>query len=60
MEININRGDGTFGRDISWKTPKESCNLVAVEDVNGDSKPDLVCIESSATGEGMYAYLNVR
>lgn len=60
MEVSVNQGGGTFRNNVDWKDKKESCKLVAVQDVNGDGKPDLVCKETDEGREGMYTYLGVR
>ena len=42
VEVLLGNGDGTFKPAITYPTGGEFANSVAVADVNGDGKPDLV------------------
>jgi len=57
--VLLGNGDGTFRPAAVYETGWSGANSVAVADVNGDGKPDLVVahIGGSAGGEGMIGVL---
>jgi hypothetical protein len=60
MSVLLGNGDGTFGSKLDYPTNSDA-QAIAVVDVSGDGKPDVVVAESSAvsvllnTGNGTFA-----
>jgi hypothetical protein len=48
--VLLGNGDGTFQTAVGYDTGGHDTNSVAVADVNGDGKPDLVCANDGAGG----------
>jgi hypothetical protein len=42
VSVLLNRGDGTFMAKLDYPTSRRSPQAVAISDLNGDGKPDLV------------------
>ena len=59
--VLLGNGDGTFQAAISYASGGKDAYSVAVEDVNGDSKPDLLvtnyCADSNCSTEGSVGVL---
>jgi FG-GAP-like repeat len=53
VSILLGNGDGTFQKQLRFSVP--SPIGIAVGDMNGDGKPDLVIVESGGTGNSLLA-----
>ena len=49
--VLLGNGDGTFQRVVTYDSGGYTAMWVAIEDVNGDGKPDLVVANCSPTGQ---------
>jgi len=53
VSVLFGNGDGTFQAVVSYATGSQDANSVAVADVNGDGKPDIVvasaCVSNPTT-----------
>ena len=50
IDVLFGNGDGTFQMPVSYGTASFSTNAVAIADVNGDGKPDLVVANKESAG----------
>lgn len=50
IEVLLGNGDGTFKAAVNYSSGGETAYSVAVADVNGDGKPDIIVANSCATG----------
>lgn len=57
IRVWINRGDGTFGPSVSY-TADGNPSGVAIGDLNGDAKPDIVCTNGAQLSNKVSIYLN--
>jgi hypothetical protein len=60
VSVLLNRGDGTFTSPATYSSGGAAPISVAMGDVNGDSKPDLVAVnQGSSTGNCCYSVIGV-
>jgi hypothetical protein len=61
VSVLLGKGDGTFHKAVTYSSGGYGAYSIAVADVNGDSKPDLLvtnwCASSSNCGDGEVAVL---
>ncbi len=61
LSLLLGNGDGTFQTGVSYDTGGQSSFSVAVADVNGDGKPDLLvssqCVENNSCANGLIGVL---
>ena len=64
VAVALGNGDGTFAAGTDYVVPNNATLMnIAVSDVNGDGKPDVVTTAENATtnpvsATGLYVYLN--
>jgi hypothetical protein len=64
VAVALGKGDGTFAAGTDYAVPNNTTLMnIAVSDVNGDGKPDVVITAENATtnpasATGLYVYLN--
>jgi hypothetical protein len=51
VAVLLNNGDGTFKPALNYASNGQAAHSVAIGDVNGDGKPDIVVADSCATGD---------
>jgi Big-like domain-containing protein/VCBS repeat protein/FG-GAP repeat protein len=51
VAVLLNNGDGTFKAAVNYATNGQAAHAVAIGDVNGDGKPDIVVANSCASGD---------
>lgn len=57
VDVLLGNGDGTFQPGVAYSTGGFSTSAVAVADVNGDGKPDLLATNECASA-GVFGYCN--
>jgi hypothetical protein len=53
VDVYLNQGNGTFAPAVQYATGSGGVNAIAVADVNGDRKPDVI----AATAGGIFIFL---
>jgi Bacterial Ig-like domain (group 3)/FG-GAP-like repeat len=51
VAVLLNNGDGTFKPAVNYASNGQAAHSVAIGDVNGDGKPDIVVANSCASGD---------